>query len=329
MCRKLIVVIGSIWWLLASILYAEPTVSPITFHSIWGYMLIGDEVSLSLKEPLTDIFYFGASVSATGSVHAVVNRPKITFLNGSSPAIHVVISETAYNAALMHFCLKENSRTRELLLNDIVRVSRGFDGVQLDFETILSEDAPYFFSFLETLKKRLPRQMVLSVAIPARVGGVKNDPFQYKKLASIVDLIVIMAYDEHWSTSEPGSVASLPWCEKVVTYAKSQIPSNKLLMGLPLYGRSWPDKKYNRGLVFKQVQNLMTQYQGTANYTVETGPYFEFQDTLRVKVFYEDDRSLAEKLKLYQYANIQGVAFWRIGQESKDLWGKLGLMPKP
>ena len=129
-----------------------------------------------------------------------------------------------------------------------------------------------------------------------------------------------MAYDEHWSSSAPGPVASLPWCAKVVDFAKGAVENGKIIMGLPLYGRAWQDKRLARALRFKNVQEIIAEKNSTASYASELGAYFEYSESVVVKVFYDDDRSIVEKLKLYKAKNIDAVSFWRIGQGPPGLW---------
>ncbi len=76
-----------------------------------------------------------------------------------------------------------------------------------------------------------------------------------------------MAYDEHWSGSTPGPVASLAWCAKVADYATSAIDSDKIVMGLPLYGRAWQDKKLARALRYEAVQDLAAEKSSQTSYT--------------------------------------------------------------
>jgi spore germination protein YaaH len=135
--------------------------------------------------------------------------------------------------------------------------------------------------------------------------------------------MVIMAYDEHWSTSSPGPVASLPWCAKVVDYAKSVVESEKIVMGLPLYGRAWQDKRLAKALRFRNVQELVAEKQSTINYAPEFGAYFEYSENVVVTVFYDDPRTILEKLRLYRARGIGSVSFWRIGQGPLQLWSSI------
>jgi spore germination protein YaaH len=132
-----------------------------------------------------------------------------------------------------------------------------------------------------------------------------------------------MAYDEHWSDSSPGPVASLPWCLDVIDYALSVIEIDKIVMGLPLYGRTWQDKRLAKALGFHNVQDIIAEKKATTNYQTELGYYFEYSERVVVKVFYDDLRSIREKLQLYASKNVKSVSFWRIGLGPTDLWNSI------
>jgi spore germination protein len=135
--------------------------------------------------------------------------------------------------------------------------------------------------------------------------------------------MIVMAYDEHWSTSAPGPVASLLWCAKVADYAKSAVAIDRIVMGLPLYGRAWQDKRLATALRFQNVQDLVAEKQSTTEYSPELGPHFEYPEDVVVTVYYDDLRSLMEKLRLYRGRDIAAVSFWRIGQGPPDLWSSI------
>jgi spore germination protein len=196
--------------------------------------------------------------------------------------------------------------------------------VQIDFEAVTGDDAEYFFGFLGELKQKLPAGKMLSVALPARFQQV-TDAYDYTRIAPIVDRIVVMAYDEHWSTSSPGPVASLAWCAKVAEYARGAVPGDKLVMGLPLYGRAWQDKRLARALRFRNIQDIVAEKKSTPNYASELGAWFEYSENVVVKVFYDDSRTILEKLQLYRSKNIASVSFWRIGQGPPELWSSIGV----
>jgi len=293
------------------------------FKAIWAYLLRGEEHELTGEEPITDLCYFGVSLTRSGRITDTVARPVVTPKRGRKPAIHLVVAEIS-NYALMHFSLDPRYGVRSLLVEDICRVAEGFDGVQIDFEAVARDDAECFHEFLRELRSRLPAGKKLSIAVPARVETLAGDAYEYVRLAPLVDRIIVMAYDEHWSTSAPGPVASLPWCSKVADFAKSAVEIDKIVMGLPLYGRAWQDKRLAKALRFRNVQELVEEKQSQTGYAPELGAYFEYSENVLVKVFYDDLRTLTDKLLLYSTRDIQGVSFWRIGLGPPQLWSSIG-----
>jgi spore germination protein len=292
-----------------------------TFKEIWAYLMRGEEKELTGLEPITDIGYFGAGLTNEGRMTDEFPRPDIVLKNGLKPRIHLVIAELS-SYALMHFSLDPQYGVRPLLLDDICRAAEDFDGIQIDFECVPSGDAEHFFDFLKELRTALPAGKTLSIAVPARTAPV-SDAYDYCRIAPMVDRMVVMAYDEHWSTSSPGPIASLPWCSKVVDFVESAVDKGKIIMGLPLYGRAWADKKLSRALRFKSVQDILTEKKSATNYASDLGAYFEYSEQVTVTVFYDDDRSIREKLELYQGKNIDSVSFWRIGQGTPQLWNSI------
>jgi spore germination protein YaaH len=52
-------------------------------------------------------------------------------------------------------------------------------------------------------------------------------------------------------------------------------------------------------------------------------PFFEYEETVNVRVFYEDVLSLSSRLRLYESASVNKIAFWRLGQEDAGVWNYL------
>jgi spore germination protein len=288
------------------------------FKEIWAYLMRGDEGGLTGTEPITDLCYFSVSLTKEGRITEAVARPVVNPTKGAAPRVHLVIDELS-NDALMHFSLDPEYGVRPLLIGDILRVSEGFDGVQIDFESVSRDDAEYFIDFLKELRRSLPAGRILSVAVPARTRLIA-DAYDYARIAAIADKLIIMAYDEHWSASSPGPIASLPWCAKVADYALGAIARGKIVMGVPLYGRAWPDKRLSRAMRFKNIQELVAEKKSETNYSSDLGAWFEYSENVVVTVFYDDERSLLEKLNLYKARDIQSVSFWRIGLGPEAFW---------
>jgi spore germination protein YaaH len=288
------------------------------FREIWAYLLRGEESALTGVEPITDVCYFAVNLTRDGRITDKVKRPGITLQDGTKPAVHLVVAELS-NDVLLHFALDPRFGIRPQLIKDIVRVLDGFNGVQIDFEAVAPDDSDNFIDFLKELKKSLPAGRALSVAVPARTRRIA-DAYDYTRIAPVVDRMVVMAYDEHWSSSAPGPVASLSWCSNVVDYAAAAVGPGKIIMGLPLYGRAWQDKRLARALRYTNVQDLIAEKASAASYSSDLGPWFEYQESVVVTVYYDDERSILEKLLLYRSRDVSAVSFWRLGQGPAELW---------
>lgn len=287
------------------------------FREVWGYLMKGEEKVITGREPFTDILYFGVSVNESGRLYGS-STPPLLPSRGARPRMHLVIFRLI-EPWILHACLDRNRPARALLLGDIAASAGGYDGIQIDFESLRPEDGPAYLDFLAELKRRIPGK-VLSVAVPARMKKSESDAYDYGALATVADRVMVMAYDQHWETSRPGAIASLSWCGAVAAYAADYIPPEKLVMGLPLYGRAWQERKVNRAVNYRTARELMKRQGIRGTGSSETGPSFEYTERVTVRVYFEDMNSLRAKLRLYGRRGISSVAFWRIGQGPPELW---------
>lgn len=295
--------------------------SPATFREIWGYLQSGEEKLLNPSYPVSDIGHFGATVNYRGKLYGVPDRKRLQSFKGR---VHLVVAEVT-NQALTHFCLDPAFHIRNELISSIITASKGYDGVQIDFELVPASDSEHFYSFLSALKAKLGSR-TLSVAIPARTRNV-GDAFDYRRVAKIADRVIVMAYDEHWSGSAPGSIASLPWCRKVAEYALSTIGPEKLVMGLPFYGRAWAEQNHSKAYRYSGISRLLSEKNVSSINRDDSVPSFSYQELVTVNVFYEDSHSIVSRAQLYRDVSVGAIAFWKIGQEDGDVWNRLALAP--
>lgn len=302
-------------WVFSSVLYAS---TPVEFAEVWAYLLSGEELALDESMPITDIGYFGAGLNSFGELVGVPDRAKLARWNGR---VHLVIAEVS-NPALSHFSLNPEYGIRDGLIRAIADAAKDFDGVQIDFETVASPDREQYLSFLKAIKASIGDK-ILSVALPARTKKIKNDVYDYKEISRIADRIIVMAYDEHWSGSAAGPIASIDWCARVAAWARSKIGKDKLVMGLPFYGRAWGDVNPSKAYRFSTLSNLMNDKSITDVKRSGDIPWFEYEETVRVKVYYEDFHSIFTRSRMYRDAKVQNIAFWRLGQEDPGVWNVL------
>ena len=285
-------------------------------NEVWAWVTTGQEEDFDFNYPVTDVGYFAADVDCYGELANVPDRKKF---DGFSGRVHLVI--VCDSKSLTHFVVDPKYGILEKMVNDVMKAAEPFDGVNVDYELIPGKDAANFYRFLDKLSSECKRRKkMFSVCVPARVKKIDDDVFPYDKIAAISDRVMIMAYDEHWSTGEPGAIASLGWCKKIIEYAVTVIPKEKLVMGLPFYGRSWADERPAKAWYWEGVNRAFKEYGSGKVIYDNTVPTFEGSMKVKMKFWFEDLFSTVAKLRLYAGYDVNNFAFWRVGQEDPRIW---------
>lgn len=292
----------------------QPEGKPIELKESWGYVMQSrlDEYDNSI--PLTDVCFFAAEINSYGELSSVPNRSKINV--GKARCHLVVICESK---SLSHFILNPAYPERKQLMRDIVKAAAPYDGVQIDFELVPARDRKHFITFLADLRYML-KDKWFTVCVPARFRLLSEDIYPYAEIAKYSDRVFVMAYDEHWSTSKPGPIASIDWCQKVMEYAQKSIPERKLIMGIPFYGRTWGSETTSSAWYFSGANRIMTEHKVT-DVTYENDiPTFKYNTNVEVTGYFNDAYSCVQLCRLYENAGIKKMGFWRIGQEDPEFW---------
>jgi hypothetical protein len=289
------------------------------FGEIWGYVVKGREQFLTRDIPLSDVGYFGAEVDCYGRLTEVPRRSRLADFPGR---VHLVVTCPGYG--LSHFVLTEGSARRRLI-SELADAARPYDGLQIDFENVPKLDGEYFAGFLEELRRALGDK-IFTIAISAQYRKLAAaDPYDYERIAPLMDRVLVMAYDEHWSTSAPGPVASMDWCKSVAAYSLNVIGPEKLIMGIPFYGRAWIDPNPAGAKIFTTTEKIIRENRITETRRENGIPMFTYEVPVQVTLYYEDDYSLTTRMEMYRDMGVRAIGFWRIGQESSTIWNYLSI----
>ena len=292
-----------------------PTGEPVKLRESWGYVMQTrlDEYTPGL--PLTDICFFAGEVNCYGELVGAPSRSKI---NTNGARCHLVI--VCDSKSLTHFVLQPGSEVRKKLLRDIVKAGAAYDGVQIDFELVPARDRGNFLTFLADLRYMLGQKKWFTVCVPARFKQLTDDVYPYREIARYCDRVFVMAYDEHWSGGTPGPVASLEWCRKITEYAKKSIPEKKLIMGIPLYGRSWVNETTAGAWYFSGANRIMTEHGVEKIDYDDEIPKFKYTANVEVTGWFNDVSSVLAFCRLYEGFDIHKMGFWRVGFEDPAMW---------
>jgi spore germination protein YaaH len=215
-----------------------------------------------------------------------------------------------------------------------------FVGWQLDLENLDPIDKRRYTAFVARVGARLHRDgRLLSVAVVPRFSdsfpgtdpsgsfrtGEWGAPYDFRALGALVDFMTLMTYDHHGKTTPPGPVAGYDWVKAALRYAVVRVPRPKLLLGIPFYGREWvsgSEATTTRNLSFRDVTNQLECPEVESHWDEEErAAWFQYHDTSGLHTgWYEDSKSLEEKLRLMQQYRLRGFAAWRLGAEDPKFW---------
>jgi peptidoglycan/xylan/chitin deacetylase (PgdA/CDA1 family)/spore germination protein YaaH/GT2 family glycosyltransferase len=199
-----------------------------------------------------------------------------------------------------------------------------FAGVSVDFENIPAKAHPDFRRFIAELYAVLqPKNLQLSINVPA------SDPaFDYRALARTADYLILMAYDEHWSTGAPGPIASLPWFAKVLRQRQRDVPAQKMIVAIGNYGYDWLKGSHHaEEMTFEEAVLTAQESEGNIRLDpVSLNPTFEYadDDDHIHQVWLLDAVTAFNQLVVTRSIQPAGVALWRLGGEDPSLWQVFG-----
>lgn len=300
-----------------------PEGNPVSLQESWGYVMQNRLDEYNSDIPLTDVCFFAAEINSYGELSGVPNRSRID--TGKARCHLVVICESK---ALSHFILDPQFNLRTKLIKDIVKAAAPYDGVQIDFELIPGRDRKNYLTFLADLRYSLGKQKWFTVCVPARTKFISDDVFPYAEIAKYCDRVFVMAYDESWSGSKPGPVASINWCRRIAEYAKKSIPEKKLIMGVPFYGRTWSSETTAGAWYFSGANRIMTEHKTPEVIYENDIPSFKYTAQVDVTGYFNDAYSVLQLCHLYENMDIKKMGFWRIGQEDPEVWNWINIAKK-
>lgn len=201
---------------------------------------------------------------------------------------------------------------------------KGFQGVDVDFEYILSADRVPFADFVADLQNFLaPYGYTVSVALAPKTSddqpGLLYEGKDYGLLGNAADWVLLMTYEWGYTYGPPMAVAPLNKVIEVVNYAVTRIDPSKIHLGIPNYGYDWP-LPYEKGVTKARTISNTEAVQiairaGVPILFDETAmsPYFTYTENgIRHEVWFEDVRSLTEKYSLLPSYQLRGISIWQI-----------------
>src|ERR1035441_7740867 len=237
---------------------------------------------------------------------------------------------TDFVPAVADFLNNPEARARFRSEIELFLASDHYRGLMVDFESFPKKGQPGYVALLNELSSDLhAKGMKLYVSVQ-----VRNQDYDYKAIASAVDGVVIMNYDEHFPGGTPGPVASQDWFTDNLDSAIEEIPKEKLICAIGNYGYDWVERpttktgKLPPGEADKSV-SVQEAWIGARDSEEDIdfdgdalNPHFSYRDddNFRHDVWFLDAVTTLNQMRAAQTLGIQTFALWRLGAEDRSLW---------
>lgn len=215
---------------------------------------------------------------------------------------------------------------RKKLIENLMKEadSCGFDGFNLDFESLKAEAGPHYVQFIREMSAAC-RKRGLVLSVDNYVPSAYTAFYNRKEQGIVADYVIVMGYDEHYAGGEAGPVASLPYVEKGIADTLKEVPKEKVINSIPFYTRVWTEKD---GKTTSKAYGI----QDAKSWIEENEVELEWQDELGVyygqisgengiqSVWMEEEKSLGLKIDRINQYDLAGVACWKLGFEDRSVW---------
>lgn len=233
-----------------------------------------------------------------------------------------------WNSDILVRSISTDAERRQLIASLLAVIEKNrFGGITVDLEEIPAASQPDLFTFVKELRAEFqPRGLILAEAVPF------NDPgWNYKAYASITDYLMLMAYDEHWSTGTAGPVAGQDWFDSTLKKRMAELSPAQTIVCFGNYGYNWANDKSEAETVSFQ-ESLITARESLDSPAeikfdpVSKNPYFSYteDDGKEHSVWFLDAATAYNEINSSGQYHVAGLALWRLGSEDPSLWKVFG-----
>jgi spore germination protein YaaH len=195
--------------------------------------------------------------------------------------------------------------------------STAYRGVVIDFEGMTPRDLDALLTVTRAVSDSVRAHGVHTVVIAVPAGDTAAYPSAL--LLESADLIMAMLYDQHWSASAPGPIASPDWVARNLGTRVAEVGAARIVAAFPLYGYRWRKSAETEVISFEDARRLttMTNTALVRDHSSET----LHATSPEGWELWVSDRALLEKLvRDARQLGVRSFALWRLGLEDPEIW---------
>lgn len=285
---------------------------------------------------LTYLTIFSYGLRADGTLVPIEDEPLIAAAREAGTAPIMLLStlgdDGRFNSEIAAALLQDEIK-QQLVINELVTLlpQKGYYGIDVDFEFIPENLGSAYAAFITRLQEALSpigKKVFVSLApkTSALQRGILYEAHDYALQGRAADYLFVMTYEWGYTYSPPMAIAPIGEVRKVLQYAVTAIPPEKLFMGIPNYAYNWrlPFEKgmAAQSLGNEEAQNLAAEKGAVIQYdAAAASPFFTYTDMgQKREVWFEDARSISAKLRLAAEFKLHGIGVWNIMRWFGALW---------
>lgn len=304
----------------------------------YAYPFIDKALLRATLPYLTYMTPFTYGITEEGGLVDLDDSELIAMANqgGVAPLMHLstLTEEGGFSNELASLVLN-NTEVQNRLIENLVTTlqAKGYRGLDVDFEFVFPQDAGAYANFIRRLAQTLnPLGLPVIVALAPKTSsqqrGLLYEGHDYAALGAAANEVLLMTYEWGYTYGPPMAVAPLPNVRAVVEYALTQIPAEKIWLGVPNYGYDWPlpfvqGETRATSISNRYAVQLALRYNAEIQYDERAqSPWFRYRDESGVEheVWFEDARSIRAKLALIPEYGLRGAGYWNLMRPFPQNW---------
>jgi cellulose synthase/poly-beta-1,6-N-acetylglucosamine synthase-like glycosyltransferase/peptidoglycan/xylan/chitin deacetylase (PgdA/CDA1 family)/spore germination protein YaaH len=202
-----------------------------------------------------------------------------------------------------------------------------FGGLTIDLEEVPPSSQANLFTFMTELHSAFQQKgLLLAQTVP-----FDNPDWDYPAYAKVNDYLMLMAYDQHWATGEPGPIAGQDWFDSVLQKRMKDLSPEKTIICFGNYGYDWvKGTKQAEDVSFQEaVLAARDSLDSPAEIKfdpVSQNPYFSYEeeDGKTHTIWFLDAATAYNQMRSVRAKKVAGLALWRLGSEDPSLWNIFG-----
>ena len=194
-----------------------------------------------------------------------------------------------------------------------------YSGLVLDFEDLSARDVAAQLTVVRAIADSARAHGVSTIA--SAVPALDTLAYPARQLGRVVDFVIPMFYDEHWSGSSPGAVSSPEFVRRALAIRLAEVGADRLVAGLPTYGYRWIRGRPTEAIGMLDARHVASTTGARLVRDSATG-------ALRASgadwdMWVTDVSALRRLVLEVRHRGVRRIALWRLGREDPAVWTAL------